>query len=1136
MLPELFRTIEDDLQKKVRDGAAPFLSLFVGDILPSTSSRLKELFASSGESIDELEDNFVFFPALTASHLTASLAQNIGDHFKIYPHIEEAFGIDLRNEALKNRLWQSFRRACQHLGLDVSPRTSGPHYMVSEYLRQTGFPLRYTENLVHRCLQLGKRVGFPDPDDPDGLRLWQETLLTDRISGFPKTARRVIELDHTSYYLQEFLEVLDGTKSKDACSQFQQEVVRVLTDKTETESRASRQILIPRVVYRDGVIGALLPQRSDLNWALHIDGEFFSPESSGAFVPFGIDLPQSVKITNSKSTWQWNFDLWEDEKNNRMLLFGGKDGHFISRANFNEEIPVVPGKYILLSRFDPEHPEHETERIQDWPEIFATEINIAPGETEVVSRGPARFTLHADEIPTLRFEGINRIDLNDNELLAGKGLCLNIQLPKNLLNEALVIGLKSRALGEYVEIPIPRQDSDLCSVNLTGCLEQWAPGASQVMAECRRVNSKRILTRTSAFVWNGLDSIDKDGFHCSRKPTNFDAKSSSNFELIEDYGYLHYNIKEPLNSLWTIAFDDGGRSLEFSWARPGLYMRLRTFTESGSTERSLREGSNVSIKASAREILMIFGLGEGKLTLGDQEWPLHSKQKIWKAPLATLAESVTHYSSTLHFTSTLGEEKALIQFVTPQHISSFHYNPTGFSHTVSFSFLTEPTALLIHARNLFSSTAAPTSSYIESPIGRRIVENLSQGGEIEVDSEGTRCNITLSPCKWPSGLWLLDIEAKCQNRWGRLSNKRLDRYCLLIPVNNETFFRPSAEIVMEFSESYDVPPYQLLKELHSLLLHCHAIETWEHIGWTKTLWKSLVFRVEADAKDCSESRQAILKILDEPLPEDSHPGWISLLHPVWENPAILAWPAVKYAALPPENKHLPRCLNMLESLAEPELAFKKGLISIALGMSCDPPPGSMQNFSLSRALLVLQQVDTEDGRKHLWDKEWEPGQGDYLGPLHLRYALQRLKTKRRECELGEGNNRRRSWATMLARGAVRYRLLPMDEIEATRESWDNFLLYGQDSLIEDEREILLGSACFIATYAYLCRLAARTSDKAMTLVNDYLKKLTPNSMNMEQAATGAEYLLATSEELLGFYLMFWELLFQPGSGLIKDMS
>jgi hypothetical protein len=112
----------------------------------------------------------------------------------------------------------------------------------------------------------------------------------------------------------------------------------------------------------------------------------------------------------------------------------------------------------------------------------------------------------------------------------------------------------------------------------------------------------------------------------------------------------------------------------------------------------------------------------------------------------------------------------------------------------------------------------------------------------------------------------------------------------------------------------------------------------------------------------------------------------------------------------------------------------------------------------------------------------------------------------------------------------------MDEIEATRESWDNFLLYGQDSLIEDEREILLGSACFIATYAYLCRLAARTSDKAMTLVNDYLKKLTPNSMNMEQAATGAEYLLATSEELLGFYLMFWELLFQPGSGLIKDMS
>ena len=168
---------------------------------------------------------------------------------------------------------------------------------------------------------------------------------------------------------------------------------------------------------------------------------------------------------------------------------------------------------------------------------------------------------------------------------------------------------------------------------------------------------------------------------------------------------------------------------------------------------------------------------------------------------------------------------------------------------------------------------------------------------------------------------------------------------------------------------------------------------------------------------------------------------------------------------------------MLPLLADPSAAFQNGKLDIAIGMG-STPPFTMQNFSLSQALEAWREMDMEDGRKLLRDNEWEPGFEHYLGPLHLRFALQRLQVTKNECEMGEGNNHRRSWATILARRAVQARLLPKGKIKETLETWDSFLLYGQENLSDDEREIILGTACFVSTYAYLCRLATHASETA----------------------------------------------------------
>lgn len=107
----------------------------------------------------------------------------------VYPYVTTAiFGTTPRDltQSERENLWQAYRQACIHLGLDIVPAHSVNNYMVAEYLHQAGVPFRYIPDLTRKMLDHTIAAGLPEIDDPQGISLWQGFI--GRATGFALTS------------------------------------------------------------------------------------------------------------------------------------------------------------------------------------------------------------------------------------------------------------------------------------------------------------------------------------------------------------------------------------------------------------------------------------------------------------------------------------------------------------------------------------------------------------------------------------------------------------------------------------------------------------------------------------------------------------------------------------------------------------------------------------------------------------------------------------------------------------------------------------------------------------------------------------------------------------------------------------
>lgn len=251
---------ENQIKQKISGSDIPFLGLLIDSINDQIIERLKDILHKGRNPIQVFCIELIESPALFSMYIIYHLAKEFGirGHFEVYPILNKTFPKNLTNKD-KELLWKAFRRACLRLGLSVSPRTSGTHYMVDEYLRQVGVPLQYIEELTRKMISFGRKVGYPEGDDPDSIQLWRRGLIENLNPPFPKTAKNAFEMDEAGYYVLLFLKVLISQKDIESSQSEIERRMVVAISYAAAETLKRQRLQIPRIIFQDFKVSILLP-------------------------------------------------------------------------------------------------------------------------------------------------------------------------------------------------------------------------------------------------------------------------------------------------------------------------------------------------------------------------------------------------------------------------------------------------------------------------------------------------------------------------------------------------------------------------------------------------------------------------------------------------------------------------------------------------------------------------------------------------------------------------------------------------------------------------------------------------------------------------------------------------------------
>jgi hypothetical protein len=516
--------MEHTLKKRLDSGETPFLGLY-SDLFPVEWREYlrKKVLGSLHDPLHSYLYALKRWPAVFSAYLTLHIVEGYGSQGTraVYPYIARAiFGAERElNPAQQERLWQAYRQACVHLGLDVLPRQAAPNYMVAEYLHQAGVPECYVTLLTEKMLHHAEVAGLPDEDDPEGITFWQGALIEHLGPPLSKTIAKAIQTDGNSFYTRLFLRLL-----KDDAPDSHHSEATIATLMEETISAAGearnhiqkRRLSIPKVVWRDEMLGVELPAGAGALWHLNVDGSTTEHEglSEPRFIPFDDDLPGAVLVTRAVSALRKKFALWDDRRNNRFLIFDAADllagnGHL----GMDEPLLIEPGEITLVVRFRPDGFKEEITGLSPDPALYCFSVMLSPGASISLRRGPAEARIQARSRPFLSLVGQSFRGVNGNEFYATAGLKLQGQVPQELfatgLEDSLVVALAETGSNSLVEYPVVLGADGRFGLDLESIISKWQPGLTRVAFELRRTGLRRPMARLAAYVWNGLQRIDE---------------------------------------------------------------------------------------------------------------------------------------------------------------------------------------------------------------------------------------------------------------------------------------------------------------------------------------------------------------------------------------------------------------------------------------------------------------------------------------------------------------------------------------------------------------------------------------------------------------------------------------------------
>lgn len=1113
----------------IRESDTPFLGL-LGETLTSEMRAVTEAI-SAKPTVEGYIERLETYPALFATYLVWHVMHGLGQggHFDPYPHVRKALGFGRElNQAECKKLWSAFRRVVIHLGLEPSPRMSGPHFMVDEYLRQAGVPLSFIDDLAQKMLSFARKVGLPDDDDPEGIASWQTALDTRLELPFSQTARKALAFDRHGYYTRIFLRVhAAGGVPRDATNKLELAMAQAFK---ESGAPTLRRATLPRVVFHDGYLGVFFPGGEEQEWTVVMDGATrqYRTGAEDRFFPISHPLPCALTVHGRSGGQKLQVSLWDDDKTNRLLFFADT-GRLAGRGQLAQKEPLTlpPGEYTVLARFKPTGV--DTEEISDEPRLLSFRLLLRPAEHRVLSNGPAHLEVHADSQPLAVWQGDLHTSKEGVEFRHG-AVDLVVEMPADWLTTTASYELTllpgERGDARVVALDLDSAGRDTVSISDLASKAGWKPGLMRLLVELRRAGESRVLLRSASLYWLGLKEISQGmRFRCTSWPENLKLEFSENVERRGDDLTLKDTSARGVRLVFVLSEK---RQQSLTWNVPGVFVEVEEIVEGGVSNRLRRTlGSTEVVSLTSAKQIVVIASDPGTLRLGGWSQRVdfaHHAIRVLHADF--LASRLTPQSHTLVYVNeSTGAEHDLLRLTQPHAVSKFSAQVQSGQFVMGLHVSEPLEALSVKAMALSSEDDDPFT--LQANAGEWTNTRFGQARLMVLDGKegGHDAHLYINLGFWPAGAWLFTLDGQIRGVWGHLENSRQDLFAagLLLGDGGQILSQKAwLGLVKELEHR---PACRLLQRVHAALLVCYAQGAWDNLTWLAATWKALTERWRG------REAQVLTTLADLAAmrpPEDASASWLPQLAITAALPGLFALPAEEYRRVNERPHPLSRALRAIGDVDAQWPTLFAHLLHFTPAAGCanfaaiDRQGAAPKGFDPHRYADALRRVPELEYVYQLSNEAFLPGPGDYLGPLHFRHAWRALEIAYERTLMG--NDIWRGHGIGLAQHA--HKVMPKLEGKDVPALWRGRAPHlnpwpaDADDAMDDqslqERENLGNIAHLLAGVAFACRQEARLPGA----LQHHLDQLNSSDIPLERPLA---FLLQIGEALFAYYLLLWEL-------------
>ena len=949
-------------QQLKRVEAPPFLGLLsLSDRSREEAlSRVRTFLGGRAQAIPGLFQAHGYLAGWAVTH---ALNDNYGGNdLRIYAHLEEVLGVQIRTPAVRGDLHRSFLALSDRLGLP----SRGLDRMVDLYLLHAGVPRAHVQQLIEAFQRQHELFGVPPVESSTLLNRWED----DALEFLPPTVitlRRAILWDETAWHARLYARVAANPTGFMAQSPFETFFAECFARAGNERARGGVAAALPprpRLVWGADGLALRLP-RANGRIAVQMDDSARPLRLKGG-EDWALEQPWPKRMAGQIDGTSFALEFLADDS--RFAMFDLTVGQFLceSAANGPRDVMLDTSEALVAARRPFTLDSQDALPLGDGCFLQRVALDQRPkvlrmgGQSLALATRPRRrLGLIGAEIANGqqgRLFGPDAVIRVETGLQATetRRLRLSVVGVETMIDVAVTEGLGECTLADCLPFGLPQGPARLR-------LELLAPD--------REARSAGITL--GAFVWPGFEGAQGLDLISSVAPANFLPSHSQHVTAFErglqldpKGGYAHA----------TASFGIEGEVVPFRLAWPDISLqRLRSDGVVSPVPLGARIGvgvedrfGHVSIRCPDRGAALRVGARHEA-----QPFALGMTRNIAISELVGKNTAVVLQRSN-------GTEVVLFEIVDALQPMRFDLRPVRVGVQANFVIGTSIDAVAVEAEDEMGNR-----SFHEIALGRRPVRQAApEWLRAELSGSNLR-EVALTIAQRPASQGLMigrvfvrPDSANPDLGWRPLRNGRGDTYALPLVASHSLPDAPVDFIQTRF------------ETLCRWLSDCYAVDCWLDHGLERSLlprWSKLGSVMAGLPLAAGLLMRAALL----PTPGETSPSWVPMVHPIEIDPNLYSAPLAAFDALADQDDDGLRAGSRLGALSRERLRegllHAQALIAFANATQAEQNSDTvLAGFRPERFFTLFAPLDTDAGAGWFWHGI------PILGPAHLRAAQLRM--------------------------------------------------------------------------------------------------------------------------------------------------